>query len=257
MPLAMFLFMVFAAVPGIVECSDAFDYEPLKFEILDSETREIVGYGGYQFERAGDQIVLKGQNRYLSGEYDSETTRMKIVGEQPLPVLVDFEHSFYNADGSIFAAARADFSTGAASCKSHKGAEERNREENLELPPATYAGATILIAIQRHVESGERGPFNLYAFNCAPGPRVLPLEVTVDAPDRWPYGGGQMARVEVVPRFGWWDIVIKPFLPRLNAWFDPRRDWSFAGATLARYYRGPEIVMVAVAPNRGGARTYK
>ncbi|MGH7865213.1 MAG: hypothetical protein ACREQB_09495, partial [Candidatus Binataceae bacterium] len=114
-----------------------------------------------------------------------------------------------------------------------------------------------LIAIQHYAQSGGSGPFDIHAFNCAPAPRVLTIELSVGPPDRWPYGGGQMARVDVVVRFGWWDLLIKPFLPRLHLWFDPRRDWTLAGAQLARYYRGPEIVMVAIAPNRGGARTYK
>jgi len=254
---AMLLYVVVGAAPSVANSANAFDYDPLKFEILDPQTREIIGYGGYEFERAGDRIVLKGQNRYLSGEYDIEKGTMKVVGDGALPVVVDFEHSFYSADGSIFSDARADFSTGAASCNSHKGGDERVRQDKLELPPDTYAGAAILIAIQHYAEGGKRGLFNLHAFNCAPGPRVLAIEVSVDAPDHWPYGGGQMAKVDVVPRFGWWDVVIRPFLPRLNAWFDPRRDWMFAGARLARYYRGPEIVMVAVAQSRSGARTFK
>ncbi|MGH7865499.1 MAG: hypothetical protein ACREQB_10935, partial [Candidatus Binataceae bacterium] len=145
---AALLIIGLGAAPGMVNPANAFDYAPRNFEILDPESREIIGYGGYQFERSAGRIVLKGQNRYLSGEYDLETAAMNVVADRPLPVLVEFEHSFYNADGSISSAARADFSTGAASCRSRKGAEERIREEKLDLPPDTFAGAAILIAIQ-------------------------------------------------------------------------------------------------------------
>jgi hypothetical protein len=56
--------------------------------------------------------------------------------------------------------------------------------------------------------------------------------------------------VDAKPDFGWLNIIVAPFVPKLHAWFDPGRDFEFVGALLARYYGGPEILMVA-APAHG------
>jgi hypothetical protein len=257
--LGLCLAIAISSLGGLVAAGDAlaadvFTFAPVKFEILDPETREIIGYGGYRAEQGDGTIVVSGESRFLNGDYDSEVSKMKIVAGRPLPVLIEFEHVFYNPDGSIFSLARVNFATGAASCTSHKGGSETVRKDNLESSSDTYAGATIIIAIQRYAREREPEPFRINAFNCAPGPRVLPLEVSTGEPDRWPYGNALAVRTDVVPRFGWWDIVIRPFLPPLNVWFDPRRGWTFVGATLARYYRGPQIALVAVPAGRSSGR---
>jgi len=218
------------------------------------QSTTVQGSFGTQAVPSSGRIVVRGESRFLNGDYDVEVSKMKMVAGRPLPVLIEFEHVFYNPDGSIFALARANFATGAASCTSRKGGSETVRKDNLDSSSDTYAGATIIIAIQHYARKGEPEPFRIHAFNCAPGPRVLPLEISFGGPERWPYGSGVAVRTDVVPRFGWWDIVIRPFLPPLNVWFDPRRGWTFVGATLARYYRGPQIALVAVPADRSGAR---
>ena len=43
---------------------------------------------------------------------------------------------------------------------------------------------------------------------------------------------------------GWINAVIAPFLPRIQAWFDPSEDWFFVGGQSARYYKGLKYLMV-------------
>jgi len=53
---------------------------------------------------------------------------------------------------------------------------------------------------------------------------------------------------------GWFDVVLKPFVPIIRLWFDPASNYKFVGGLLARYYRGPEVLMVSTAapPSAGG-----
>jgi hypothetical protein len=241
------------ALPGFAREPDPFNFPPVNFEILDPKTREIVGYGGYRIERDDGALLLKGENRYLNGDYDVEVGRLRVSPDRALPILLEFEHLFFNPDGSMQTMGRVDFTSGDATCTSYRGGSETTRRERLEVPSYTFAGATVLIPIQEFLRAGRTAPFRLHAFNCAPGPRILPVEVNVGPPQPFPYGGLETVKADVTPRFGWWDFMIKPFLPELNAWFDPNRGFSFVGATLARYYRGPQIVLVAASAARPGA----
>jgi hypothetical protein len=48
----------------------------------------------------------------------------------------------------------------------------------------------------------------------------------------------------VRPDFGWINVIIAPFVPKLHAWFDPAKEWAFVGDEAARYYQGTKIMLV-------------
>ena len=81
-------------------------------------------------------------------------------------------------------------------------------------------------------------------FNCIPGPQLLKVTASSSPPAPWTYYPGELVRVNVEPDFGWINVVISPFLPRIQAWFDPREGWFFVGGESSRYYKGLKYMMV-------------
>jgi len=81
-----------------------------------------------------------------------------------------------------------------------------------------------------------------------PGPRVVSVLGSANPPTKWPYASIPVVKVNLQPDFGWINAIISPFLPSVAAWFEPSRQWYLAGVESARYYRGPRILLVGVAP---------
>jgi hypothetical protein len=60
-------------------------------------------------------------------------------------------------------------------------------------------------------------------------------------------------RVEVRPEFGWLNVFVASFVPKLHAWFDPNDGWAFVGDEAARWYKGPKIMLVKKRHEAAGA----
>jgi hypothetical protein len=59
---------------------------------------------------------------------------------------------------------------------------------------------------------------------------------------------GDLTKAEMEADFGWFDIFVSPFLPKMYAWFDSGDNWKFVGGLIDRYYKGPRVLMVRVWP---------
>src|SRR5208282_1804457 len=70
------------------------------FTILRPGTTEVLGRAHYAFERAGTDGVLRGENRYLDGEYDIETDHLELSASSGAPTLAAYEHWFYARGGA-------------------------------------------------------------------------------------------------------------------------------------------------------------
>ena len=106
------------------------------------------------------------------------------------------------------------------------------RYETLDLAPFLRAG-----------DKGVSRP--LHVFNCAPSPTIFAISVEVDPGSAvWTAYGAEAMRVEVRPDFGWLNVIVAAFVPKLHAWFDPNDGWAFVGDEAARYYKGPRIMLV-------------
>jgi hypothetical protein len=46
------------------------------------------------------------------------------------------------------------------------------------------------------------------------------------------------------------NLVIAPFLPKTEAWFDPHDNWKYVGGEFNRYFGGPHVFQVLVPPHR-------
>jgi hypothetical protein len=231
--------------PAFAEPPDLLGVGAPDFVILSPDATSRIGRTHYSIIKRGGALILRGENRFDSGQYDIETSRLTPASGGGLPTLVDFNHMFYNAEGTVMLESHADLRTGLASCIDRRSSAPQLAAAPIEFPPNTWAGASVILPIQRFLRDGGHGKLSLRVFNCAPSPKVLAVEVTPDpAPTRLPGYLPGAIEIEAKPDFGWLDFIVAPFVPKLRAWFDPGRDFEFVGARLERYYRGPRILMV-------------
>ena len=205
----------------------------------------MIGHGKYTVEHAIAGAILKGESHYLNGDYDVEEDHMVVAPDRPVPALASFRHTFYRKDGSIVREGRADIRTGTGWCETIENGKQKIESAKFEFPSDTYAGASILIPIQDYLKRGETAdPLHLHVFNCVPGPKLLEIEAEPGGETRWSHYPGALVRVKVTPDFGFWNLFLRPFIPKITAWFNPAAGWNFVGGNLERYYRGPKITLV-------------
>lgn len=213
------------------------------FEILDPASRSVIGHARYAVAKEGDGIALHGYDRYASGEYDFETDRFDTpVGA--LPVLTSGDHYFFLADGAPEFQSNFDLKSGLATCIDFRSQPPSRQDTQLNPPPDTWMGASVMVPIQEFLRRGGGGTLQTHVFSCAPGPKIFAVRVSItqvqaDSPLSRP----GVVEVDFTPDFGWLNLIAAPFVPHLNAWFDPTHDWDFVGAALTRFYKGPDILL--------------
>ncbi len=244
------------SAPALAAPADLLGVGSPDFVIFSPDGRSRIGRTHYSIIQRAGALILRGESRFESGQYDIETSRLKPSSDGGMPTLVDFNHMFYNAEGTVMLESHADLRTGLASCIDRRSGAAQLAAAPIEFPPNTWAGASVILPIQRFLRDGGHGKLSLNVFNCAPSPKVLPVEVSpAPAPKRLlDYQPGAI-EIDAKPDFGWLDFIVSPFVPKLHAWFDPGRDFEFVGAMLGRYYGGPEILMVTARAYAPPARS--
>jgi len=204
-----------------------------------------MGHASYRVESTGDGATLSGENVYFDGQTDVETAHIQLTSGGH-PKLIEFDHTFYNADGSILKRAHVDLKSGAGTCIDNSAGQNRDQSEALTIPDDTWAGASIVIPIRDFLRAGYKGVSRpLHVFSCTPGPKIFAISVKIDPGDAvWTTYGAEAMRVEVRPDFGLFNFVVAAFVPKLHAWFDPNDGMTFVGDEAARYYKGPPIMLV-------------
>jgi hypothetical protein len=251
---AIFLGVVLAA---FARCAAAapivklLGFSSADFEILDPATLGVIGHAHYVVMKEGSAISLHGDDRYTNGEYDYERDRFEPLSGA-LPVLVQADHYFFLANGAPQLRSNLDLKAGLASCTDFRTQPPVTQSAALIAPADTWAGASVMIPIQDFLRRGGAGTLDTHVFNCAPSPKIFAVKVTVTKLQALlPLGRRDLVEVDVKPDFGWLNLLIEPFVPHLNAWFDPHQEWEFVGAALARFYKGPDIMLARVAaPDR-------
>ncbi len=224
--------------------AESFSFPPTDFTIFTPDGRTELGKSRYTVEPTPEGAVLRGENRYNDGQYDIEVDHMESAAGGGPPQLVEFRHSFFAADGSPMMTGYADMRSGLTSCTGYTHGSPDTTTARLNFPDDTYAGASVLLPIQMFLRSGASGPLKLHVFSCTPSPRLIAIEVSLaPKPKALPYPG-DLVEVIVKPDFGWFNFLVSPFLPKLEAWFAPSDQFGFVGGQLARFYKGPEILMV-------------
>jgi len=223
--------------------AEALNFPPSDFDILSADSGQLIGHGHYSVDQTASTLILHGENRYLNGEYDTEEDKLAVGEDHPL---LSFRHDFFNADGSPSIVARLDTETGLAVCGKTEAGKLDLKTEQFKFPNDTYAGASALIPIQNFVSHGDRGELlKLHVFSCAPLPKLIAVDVKPHSRTQtWVEYPGDLERIDIKANFGFWTIVIQPFIPKLAAWFDPSQDMLLVGAQLQRYYKGTKIILV-------------
>ena len=234
------------AFPYPANAADALNFPPSDFDILSVETGLLIGHGHYSVDQQPHSLILRGESRYLTGEYDIEMDHLSIAGNGAMSKLISFRHDFFNADGSPAVESRLDMATGMAVCGKDLEGNLQLTEEKLSIPQNTYAGASVLLPIQELVARVDRNrTMQLHVFNCAPAPRLIAVDVKLGArAQTWPEYPGDLEKIDIKANFGFWTVVIQPFIPKLAAWFDPSQNMLLVGVQLQRYYKGTKIILV-------------
>ena len=212
---------------------------------------QVVGKSHFFVERLGSgELKLHGENHYLNGQYDIELDTLEINPGEEIPRLKSFSHVFYQPGGSRFIVGEADLKTGETACVTEEDGKQSRYTDNLDFPPDTYAGASILIPIEHALRAGVTAPIRMHFFDCTPKPRVLTIEA---APNRespgWQYYPGQLIEVQAKPDLGWLDLIAAPFLPTMHAWFNPAEGFSYVGGGINRYfYSKAHVMLVKLKP---------
>jgi hypothetical protein len=234
------------AFPYPVNAAPALNFPPSDFDILSVETGLLIGHAHYSVDQQPHSLILHGESRYLTGEYDIEEDHLSIAGNGGVPKLISFRHDFFNADGSPSVKSMLDIATGMAVCGKDLEGNLDLAEKKLSIPENTYAGASVLLPIQELVARVDRSrTMQLHVFNCAPAPRLIAVDIKLGShAQTWPEYPGDLEKIDIKANFGFWTVVIQPFIPKLAAWFDPSQNMLLVGVQLQRYYKGEKIILV-------------
>ncbi|HVB79308.1 MAG TPA: hypothetical protein VNE82_05075 [Candidatus Binataceae bacterium] len=216
--------------------------------IYDTTGTTLLGRAHYTVTRQDGTVTIEGRNDFIDGERDIEHDTLK-AADGEIPRMVTYDHSYFDAHGALQIVAKADAVTGKTSCAKYADGKGNIETAVLQFPSDTYAGAGVLVPVANQFRRGGATDLDIHAFDCAHGPRILTLHVDLArAPWHFRPHDGELAKADAYPVFGWFNIFLKPFVPTIQLWFDPLRDFAFVGGTLSRYYRGPELLLVSMAP---------
>jgi hypothetical protein len=193
---------------------------------------------------------ISGESRYLNGEHDNEVVTLDQASSQSSPSLETYEHRFFSATGSLYLVDTLNVKTGVASCAKYVGGERQLRTSRLAIPADTYAGASELLVVAADLRRGIR-EITFHAFACVPGPGIFAVKASLSGqPERWPFYKGDLLRLAIHPDLGALNLIVAPFIPKTDAWFDPSENWTYVGGEFDRFFRGPHVVAVRVDDHR-------
>ncbi len=221
----------------------------MQFKILSPDGKQTIGATRFTILRNNSTEEIKGETRYLNGERDSEDELLKISPAANAQILDTYEHSFFNADGTLHMVDTLDAKSGVASCTSYSSGEMKVRKSRLDVPADSFAGASGLMMIVERLRNGSR-EISFHGFACAPGPTIFSVKASLpDRSEHWLLYPGDLFRLDMRPDLGGaLNLLIAPFIPTMAAWFNPNDSWNYVGGEFDRYFRGPHVLTVRVPP---------
>ena len=222
------------------------DFSGLQFNILSPDGKRTIGSTRFIVLRSNSTEEIKGETRYLDGERDSEDVRLDVEDTPSMLKLDTYQHSFFNADGTLHMVDTLNAKSGVASCTSYTSGKMKVRKSRLDVPADSYAGASGLMMMVTKLRHGSR-EIRFHAFACAPGPEIFSVKASLpDRSEHWPFYSGDLFRLDMRPDLGALNLLIAPFLPTMDAWFSPADNWNYVGGEFDRYFRGPHVLTVRV-----------
>jgi hypothetical protein len=219
----------------------------LQFRILTSDSKRTIGFTRFTVVRNNSTEEIKGETTYLDGERDSENELLYLGDGRLTPRLDSYQHSFFNADGTPYMLDTLDRKSGIASCTSYAAGMSKVRKSQLEIPANSFAGASGLMMVVESLRQGLR-EISFHAFACVPGPELFSVKASIpDRSDHWPLYPGDLVRLDMRPDLGPLTFLLAPFIPTMDAWFNPNEHWNYVGGEFDRYFRGPHVLTVRVS----------
>jgi hypothetical protein len=222
------------------------DFGGLQFKILSPDGKQTIGSTRFRVMRNDSTEEVGGETRYLDGERDNETELLYLGDGRAMPRLDSYQHSFFYADGTLHMVDTLDRKSGVASCTSYAAGKTNVRKSVLDIPADSFAGASALMMMVGSLRQGNR-EINFHAFACVPGPKLFSVGASrPDSLERWPLYPGDLVRLDMRPDLGLLNVFVAPFMPTMDAWFNPHDNWNYVGGEFDRYFRGPHVLTVRV-----------
>jgi hypothetical protein len=238
------------ALPSETGRARTAESETAELALLSSDGHHRIGTTHFTATRQNMKEEISGESRYVNGEHDNEVVTLDQARGQSSPSLETYEHRFFSATGSLYLLDTLNAKTGVASCAKYVGGERQLRTSQLAIPGDTYAGASELLVVAADLRRGIR-EISFHAFACVPGPRIFAVKASLSGqPERWPFYKGDLLRLGIQPDLGALNLVFAPFIPKTDAWFDPKENWNYVGGEFDRFFRGPHVVAVRVDDHR-------
>jgi hypothetical protein len=233
-----------AGLTARVASATGLGFRRADFTILSADGASVIGAVHFDVDdsRPGTEVVTS-TARYNDGQYDVERDDFDIRNALELPVMSAYAHGFFHPDHTPFLDSAVNFVTGAAKCTSYEGNQPVVQSKTMVFPPDSYAGAAMMLPLQKSLRAGADGPIVMYDFACMPDPRLVKVEAYAQTPAPWNHYPGELVRANIKPDFGWLDYLIAPFVPEMHAWFSPSDDFHFVGAEFSRFYKGPQVIL--------------
>jgi hypothetical protein len=236
-----------AAASG-TNSSGAFDFGALELKVLSPDGKQTIGSTRFMVLRGNSIEEVRGETTYLDGEHDNESERLYVENPKSTPRLDTYEHSFFNADGTLHMVDTLNATSGLASCASYTVGKIKVRQSQLEVPADSFAGASELMIVVASLRQGIR-EVKFHAFACVPGPEIFSVETSLpDRSEHWPLYPGDLVRLDMRPDLGALNLLLAPFMPTMDAWFNPNDNWNYVGGEFDRYFRGPHVLTLRVSP---------
>jgi hypothetical protein len=154
-----------------------FDFPPSDFNIMDADGVQVIGHGHYEVTPDGKGYETAfGEDRFNDGEYDIERDKLELHGDDQVPRMITFEHTFFNANGTLQRVSKANLQAGLTSCIQYENSQAVTHSTVLQFPPDTFAGAAIIIPLKGYLLQGKKNGIVLHDFNCIPGPEILKVK---------------------------------------------------------------------------------
>ena len=226
----------------------ALDSGGLQFKILSPDGKQKIGSTRFTVLQNNSTEEIKGETTYVDGERDSEDELLSVAPQTHAPMLDTYEHSFFNADGTLAMVDTLNAKSGVASCAKYSLGKLTMRKSQLDVPADSFAGASGLMMMVAKLRHGNR-EIRFHVFACAPGPEIFSVKASLpDRSEHWLLYPGDLFRLDMRPDLGALNLLIAPFLPTMDAWFNPHDNWNYVGGEFDRYFRGPHVLTVRVPP---------
>ncbi|HYR80479.1 MAG TPA: hypothetical protein VEO55_10770, partial [Candidatus Dormibacteraeota bacterium] len=149
--------LVFSLIASLAVCGNtaaleanpasSFDNRTVQLKILSPNGKRTIGSTRFTVTADNSSEVIKGETTYTDGEHDAESERVYVGNADSTPRLETYEHSFFNADGTLQMVDMLDAKSGIASCTSYSAGKISASKSQLEVPADSFAGGSELMMV--------------------------------------------------------------------------------------------------------------